>query len=349
MTDAERVPLDAPAPAESGPSLLGVPYLRRIWHRQLRKMAGEPVGFGPGESWIKDKLVIHGLGVALEEFYRFLGGRPGFPELERWILERSGAPRDPLEIRRMNTTVAGTEHDDGVKAALAELERMEPVLGPEDLAAWERDGYIILHDAITPEQTAAALEALWTFTGAGPDDPESWYRGRRDIFVPLYNHPALDAVRRSPRILKAHAQLWGTPDLWCSVDRMSLNPPERDGWRFPGPNLHWDTSLVPPVQYGMQGVLYLTDTEAEQGAFTCVPGLHHHLDDWLRALPPGADPRTQDFTSFNPQAIPGKAGDLIIWLWALAHGGRPNRTTRPRIAMFLDVYPASTLFHTVWR
>ena len=344
-----KLKTDEITPVAEEPSLIGVPYLRRIWSRQLRLLKGERVDLAPGESQIKDKLVIHGLGVSLEETYKFLSTRPSFVELERWILERNGGPHDPLELRRMNITVSGGEYDDEVKASLTAIDQMEPVLSPGDLAAWDQDGYVIVHDAITPEQVANTLEAFWKFTGASPEDPESWYKNRGDIFVSLYNHPALEANRRSPRILKACAQLWGTSDLWCSVDRMSLNPPEREGWHFPGPNLHWDTSLIAPVKFGIEGILYLTDTEAEQGAFTCVPGFQRRIDDWLRGLPEGANPRTQDLNAFGPQAIAGKAGDLILWHLALPHAGRPNRTQRPRCAMFLDVYPASEEFHTEWR
>jgi len=53
-------------------------------------------------------------------------------------------------------------------------------------------------------------------------------------------------------------------DLWTTVDRASLNPPETEAWKFPGPNLHWDTSLVLPVLFGVQGILYLTHTAPHQ-------------------------------------------------------------------------------------
>jgi hypothetical protein len=73
------------------------------------------------------------------------------------------------------------------------------------------------------------------------------------------------ATRLSARIHKAVAQLWGTSDLWLTVDRAGFNPPECEGWSFPGPRLHWDLDLVPPLRFSTQGILYLTDTAAEQG------------------------------------------------------------------------------------
>ena len=32
-----------------------------------------------------------------------------------------------------------------------------------------------------------------------------------------------------------------------TADRAGFNPPERPGWRFPGPHLHWDSSIAPPM------------------------------------------------------------------------------------------------------
>ena len=46
-------------------------------------------------------------------------------------------------------------------------------------------------------------------------------------------------------------------------------------------------------------MLYLTDTTADMGAFTCVPGFHHKIEAWLGELPQGADPRKQDLMSLG--------------------------------------------------
>jgi ectoine hydroxylase-related dioxygenase (phytanoyl-CoA dioxygenase family) len=91
--------------------------------------------------------------------------------------------------------------------------------------------------------------------------------------------------------------------------------------------------------------VYLTDTAAEQGAFTCVPGFHRRIGAWLAALPTGADPRTQDLHALGARPIPGRAGDLIIWL---PHGSRPNRAQRPRIVQYVSMYPARTKHQSTW-
>jgi ectoine hydroxylase-related dioxygenase (phytanoyl-CoA dioxygenase family) len=229
------------------------------------------------------------------------------------------------------------------------VEASDPVLSAADLAFWDEHGYVVLHDAVAPASREAATQALWDHLGARPDEPDSWYR-RRDhgIMVQYFQHPAFEANRRSPRIHKAFAQLWGTAELWVTTDRVGFNVPERPGWKFPGPDLHWDVSIKTPIPFGTAGILYLTDTPPEQGAFTLVPGFHRRVEDWLKSLPPGADPRSQDIHALGSQPIGGRAGDLIIWHQALPHGSRPNRGTQPRMVQYINMFPTRVEAQDVW-
>jgi ectoine hydroxylase-related dioxygenase (phytanoyl-CoA dioxygenase family) len=166
--------------------------------------------------------------------------------------------------------------------------------------------------------------------------------------VQYFQHPAFDAVRRAPRIHKAFAQLWGTADLWVTTDRVGFNAPEREGFMFPGPRLHWDVTVKTPFLLGTGGILYLTDTPPEQGAFTVVPGFQRWGEAWLKALPPSADPRQQDLYALGPHAIGGRAGDLVIWHQALPHGASPNRGTRPRMVQYVNMFPTRIEEHEEW-
>jgi ectoine hydroxylase-related dioxygenase (phytanoyl-CoA dioxygenase family) len=158
--------------------------------------------------------------------------------------------------------------------------------------------------------------------------------------VEIYQHQALWDNRQYPRVHQAFAEIWGTEKLWVSFDRASMNPPERDDWKFTGPYLHWDMKLEMPVRLKVQGVLYLGDTPANQGAFTCIPGFHRKLESWLRALPPDAEPRKWVRDEPGATPIAGKAGDLVIWHSALPHGSSPNSARRPRMAQYITMFPA---------
>jgi hypothetical protein len=318
---------------------LGIFRLEEFWARATRRSANHAE-----INWRDDRILIDGLGLSLEETLQYLGReQPTLAEFEQWILERNDGEVEPLRVERINAALSGNEYGDELKRAIKAIEDSPPVLSSGDMAFWEGHGYVIVHDAVSRKERRAAESAVWKFLDMDANDPESWYApSDHGIMRQFFHDPALRANRRSLRIHKAFSQIWGTADLWMTVDRVSFNPPERDNWKFTAPNLHWDTTLAPPVPFGVSGLIYLTDTNAEQGAFTCVPGFHRRIDRWVSELPPGADPRTQDLESLGAVPIAGKAGDLIIWHKALPHGSRPNSATRPRIVQYLSMHPTKS-------
>ena len=183
-------------------------------------------------------------------------------------------------------------------------------------------------------------QALWRHLGASPDDPETWYR-RSDhgIMVQYFQHPAFEANRRAPRMHKAFAQLWGTADLWATTDRVGFNAPERDGFKFPGPHLHWDISVKTPIPFGTGGILYLTDTPPEQGAFTLVPGFSAGAKNGSKRCPPAPIRGNKISMPWIRRPIGGRAGDLVIWHQSLPHGASPNRGTKPRLVQYVNMFP----------
>jgi ectoine hydroxylase-related dioxygenase (phytanoyl-CoA dioxygenase family) len=339
--------LDLPPATETG--ALGICQLKRLWARNLAARAGHPLPADHREKHL-DHLIIDALGVGLEQTMEHLfAAAPTFEEFERWIVETAG-PVAPLQAARINAAVTSAPYPAEITNWLAAVDASPPVLSAEDLAFWDEHGYVILHDAVPADSLAAAAQAVWDRVGARTDEPDTWYRRRNNgIMVQFFQHPAFAANRRSPRIHKAFAQLWGTADLWVSTDRVGFNVPERPGWHFSGPDLHWDTSLLQPMPFHAQGVLYLTDTPPEQGAFTCVPGFHRRIDAWLASLPPDADPRRQNLHALGSQPIGGRAGDLIIWDDALPHGSRPNRGRAPRLVQYIRMYPTRMDVQEVWK
>ena len=123
------------------------------------------------------------------------------------------------------------------------------------------------------------------------------------------------------------------------MDQGGFNPPERNDWKFPGPHVHWDASLATPHCFGVQGILYLTDTPADQGAFSCIPGFQRWLDQWLWELPPSEDPRQAILRHPGLKPIAGKAGDLVLWHQSLPHGSSPNRGSKPRVVQYIALRP----------
>ena len=318
---------------------LGIFQLKRYWSRVMAALNGRPVPASRRERHLDD-LVIYASGLGRQQAAKYLSdARPSFAEFERWIAATTGGIA-PVRIARINAAVAGQAPPDETKRWLADIEASEPVLSAADLAFWQEHGYIVLHDAVPAASREAAAQALWQHLGADAQDPATWYRHRdHGVIVPYFQHAAFEDNRNSPRIHKAFAQLWDSADLWVTTDYVGFNVPERPGWKFPGPDLHWDVSVKTPIPFGTQGILYLTDTPPEQGAFTLVPGFQRWGEEWLKSLPHGADPRQQDLHGLGAKPIGGRAGDLIIWHQALPHGASPNRGTQPLLVQSINMFP----------
>ena len=217
------------------------------------------------------------------------------------------------------------------------------VLSVEELNFWEEQGYVVVPNAVPAENAEAAARAIWDFVEMDPDDPASWYPDppRQGVMVEMYHHQALWDNRQGPRLHQAFAQILRTEKLWVSLDRTSINPPIGPLFDHPG-GLHWDIVLEPPIRFAVQGVLYLNNTPAHQGAFVCVPGFHHRIEEWIRDQPEGADYTELINAEVEPVPIAAGAGDLIMWRTALPHGHSPNTGIQPRVAQYITMFPAPT-------
>jgi hypothetical protein len=232
-----------------------------------------------------------------------------------------------------------------------------PLLSDSDRAFWEENGYVVVPNAVPQENLDRLVDAIWSFLVMDRDDPEDWYRYEpytRDNLcspisaggmVEIYQHQAIWDNRQYPRVHEAFAEIWERQDLWVSLDRANMKPPAREdrpGWNNKG-MIHWDLDTSQqPIRFGVQGVLYLTDTAEDQGGFQCVPGFHRLFDEWVKTQPDDRNPSHPDLDGLTVKSIPGKAGDLLIWHRLLAHGNGHNRSERPRMAQYITMSPAGT-------
>ena len=329
---------------------LDVRHLKRFWAQTLAARRGK-IFDNHENDWRFHNIILNGLGLPLEETLRYLSqSAPSFDEFENWILAKNDGAIDRLRIERLNCVLSNQPYGEPLQKSLEGIENGADVLTREDLDFWEENGYVVVRAAVSRKQARATENAVWEFLEMKPDNTASWYEKPigKGIMMDFYHHPLLLENRRALRIQKAFAQLWKTADLWATTDRTSFNPPETENYRFQGPRLHWDMSLEPPFRFGTQGLLYLSDTPAEQGAFCCVPGFHRELENWLEDLPENTDPRAVNLDS---EAIPiaANAGDFVIWHHALPHGSSPNRGKRPRIVQYLNMYPLEFEENEKWR
>lgn len=293
-----------------------------------------------------EKTLLAGLRLNVLETLRHLHlQRPDYAGFLSWIRARDDGRLSVAALDRLRRALAG----EAVGAEVGDLTDVDG-LSADDLAHWDEHGYVILRQAIDVDAAEATEKAIYAFLGMNRDDPSSWYPDAlgHSIWVPLLRHPAVVANRFSPRIHKAHAQLWGRDDLWVTIDQVGFNPPERPGWPFPGPHLHWDATLAEPHRLDTQGILYLADVDEDQGAFSCVPGFHRCLGDWLKSVPPGVSAQDHGRRTLCMTPIAAKRGDMVIWHHLLPHGSSPNRSRRPRVVQYLSLRPTRYAHTETW-
>ncbi|MFF2523999.1 phytanoyl-CoA dioxygenase family protein [Streptomyces liangshanensis] len=238
------------------------------------------------------------------------------------------------------------------------------VLSEEDFAFWQTYGYIVVKEAIPAVSAKQLLDFAWEFQGLDPERPDTWYEEkefRSDLerelhiygFVEAYHHQLIWDNRQTQRVYDAFADVWDCEELWVSLDRLNLNPPNvknRDRAHIAPTergfdiDLHWDVDTTLGVlPQRVQGIIALDDTRPDHGGFQCNPELFRRFDPWRVAQPADRDPiRPQvDRTEFPVIRPELEAGDLLIWNGLLAHGVAPNTSDNGvRAVQYLTMMPA---------
>ncbi|MEV0440384.1 phytanoyl-CoA dioxygenase family protein [Streptomyces spectabilis] len=249
---------------------------------------------------------------------------------------------------------------------LKDIRKSRPlrVLSAEQYAFWQTYGYVVVEEAIPADAARRLLDFAWEFQGLDRDRPETWYEERefrtdldRDLyvygFVEAYHHQLIWDSRQTQRVYDAFVDVWDCEELWVTLDRLNLNPPnvKNRSRSLIAPTdtgfdieLHWDVdSTLSVLPQRVQGIVALHDTESELGGFQCSPELFRRFDRWKLDQPADRDPVRPDtdraeFPVVRPEL---KAGDLLIWNGMLAHGVAPNTSANGvRAVQYLSMMPA---------
>lgn len=219
------------------------------------------------------------------------------------------------------------------------------MMSEADHTFFDEQGYLVIPGLVPQAMCDALIDGMHDFIGGA--DRSRWYA---PPFKPwggleMYQHPAMWAIRQYPPMHQVFSELIGTPKLWVTMDRLSYKLPNKpdDPEHAHEGFMHWDCDIREVVREGhhgsVQGVLSLTDTAADQGGFQCIPGIHQRLAAFIETQGADFDGRDACFDDETFTPIPTQAGDLIIWSTALAHGNTMNATDRPRLAMYVSMFP----------
>lgn len=296
------------------------------WKRHDDARASKAVGPEVNGFWDRDVLLLNRVGLGLEQTLAFLyQQRPTYELFVDWVFRHATAFQSASSVSDQYDIMGG-EWDGNV-------------VSEQDLLFFQEHGYLVVKNAVSRDDCAATIAMIAQHLNIDLYNPGSWYEPhplKKGIMVQLFQDPLLESNRRAERVRRSFEELWQTKDIIVNTDRVGFNPPVRHAELFGTHRLHWDVDFSKPLDFGLQGILYLNDVSADQGAFQLVPGFHRCLGEWLANLAPGTDPQAQDLETLGAVLVAADAGDLIIWHHHLPHGSTSNHTSTPRWVQYIN-------------
>ncbi|OBG50217.1 phytanoyl-CoA dioxygenase family protein [Mycobacterium sp. E735] len=186
-----------------------------------------------------------------------------------------------------------------------------------DMAAIDRDGHVIWHDLLTPEQCDEIREVTQPWLG---HTGRNSFEGRRTqrIYSLLSRTRMCDGIVDHPRVLAVLDRLLMPNYLLSALQAINIQPGEaaqlahHDDGFYPIPR--------PREPLAAATIWAIDDFTADNGATVLYPGSHR----WGKRRP-GPDDRAL------PVVMP--AGSCVFFVGTLWHGGGANSTDRDRLAV----------------
>ncbi|MFT3824004.1 MAG: phytanoyl-CoA dioxygenase family protein [Chitinophagaceae bacterium] len=278
-------------------------------------------------------LGVYGLGKF--ETYQFLYDQcSSLTHLQQWIIALKGK-------EHVETSV--TAFDEWIKQkTITQVHSTAPkntILNNAQWQHWRQQGYVIISNLVAPDLCDAVCRLICMQLGASLQAPETWYNDHpqwHGLMLQLYQHPDINAIRTLPVIQQLFVELYGTTDIIANTEKVSFNPPETDTWKFRHHQLHWDIDFTRADRYYIQGLVYLDDVPEDRGPLTVVPGFHHQFEDWIKTYPDPHEAQQAMQHTFTGTPVPGKKGDLILWLQTLPHAASANHSNLPRFVQYVS-------------
>jgi hypothetical protein len=229
-------------------------------------------------------------------------------------------------------------------------------LDATQVAAFRRDGFLILRGWITPEQLAvwrAGIERRFgpLFAPATQEAIRAAVGGTRASHVPskLLELDPGALLHQLPQMRAVLAQLGGGC-FGPGGTNLIINWPDPEvRWAMPRrghidgyPGEAWHPFMV-------AATAYVFDVEPQGGGTIVWPGSHRLVWEYFRAHPEQIDGSFRTVfqaaghgwevfhRGIEPIEFTGQAGDVIVWHSWLSHDGSPNTRARPRYGFFARV------------
>jgi len=217
---------------------------------------------------------------------------------------------------------------------------------------YEENGYIQLHNVLTPEEVVALRNALDTAAADRKKLQENWGprsdEGYSKVFLQMVNvwerYPAIEDYALSPRIGDIARQLTRAPYVRLWHDHALIKyPNDSKATAWHQDKVYW------PMQENraLSCWMALDDVTVKKGCMWFLPGSHKlgpldpvdlgvaDEESLLRALPPS-------MKEVRPVVMEMKAGSCTFHHGLTFHYAGPNVTDGPRRAMVTIFMPAGT-------
>lgn len=206
----------------------------------------------------------------------------------------------------------------------------EQLLTQEERDFFHREGYLVIRNALTPNQLSTLNSAIAQQVGADTNQPHNQadILGTQDEFLRLVN---LNTV--FPKVW----DLLGW-NIWVNHSHYNVNPPEKRiydepiyyGWHRDGGAIYGDMGAMPPLMSIKVG-FYLTDlTQPEKGQTFIIPGSHCAELDKINMGPMDEPPD-------DAKPLHLSAGSAVLYHQRTIHSiHSPNYSTATRKAIFIQ-------------
>ena len=222
---------------------------------------------------------------------------------------------------------------------------MSPLLTGEQIANFQRDGFLLVKGLFTREQAAcyrqAGHELMARIYAAGQTDA-SWGSGQSLATKPTALQHCHDVqfydatfarLLVDERLTEAASQVMGTPNVQLHHCKMFVKPPE-NGSPFP---MHQDAPYFPHDQNSMiAAILHFDDAPLEKGCVRVVPGSHklgvlQHDPNGGWHLP------LDEYPLEDALPCPAQAGDALFFSYLTIHGSGVNQSDEARTTLLVQM------------
>ena len=237
---------------------------------------------------------------------------------------------------------------------------MQNHLTSEQIAAYQAQGFLVLHDFLNAEELAhwrdmtqeAVNQRLEQARGkdfgqalSNQSDPDSYYAQVFTQCLKLADtHEGMRALIFDPRLGEMAAALAGVNGIRIWHDQALFKPPfgNPTAWHLDDP--YWSFSSRQALSLWVA----LDDATLGNGCMWYIPGSHHtaafenvgighNLADLFNIYP--------QWREIEPVACPCKAGSAVFHNGLTAHGAGANMTNKPRRAMTCAYMPDGSIFN----